>query len=661
MREMMRFFNRNQKIRCAAAILLSAVSAFLTAAWPVVLGDIYDGISAGRIDSVTAGLHAFAVFGLLLLTAECISIFRRVWVDLLVVSSERSLRDLSIRKILRQPVSCYDRDNSGTFTAKINQGVAGASQLIRVFCNNIVPSVLVGIFLMGQAVVQAPVLIAGLMLSYGIIEILISVLQIRSQNGIREGLVRSKNELDGDICQAICNIELIRVMNAEEYEGKKMEPRTEKICRTESRHHMCMGGFDSAKQIVKVIYMVGLLAVCVFMASRGMIATGMVITVMLLFQQMITPLESIHAFLDETASAAVKIKALTELRSQQDDEVFEIENTGKQIRKASLTFKDVSVFSPDRSKKICSGVSLTFRPGHVSALQGKTGCGKSSFFKGLMRYYPTDGTIRLGEVDLAEISPSQLAEHVVYLTQDSIFFAGTLRENLLYGLDRPPEDEELAHALRQACIFGELTEKTKRGTASLPESDTASAVSAVLDLPVAEEGSNFSGGQKQRVALARAFLRRPDWFILDESTANLDKKTAASVLDNLERYAASLSAGIIHISHDPAVMARCEEILMLSGFSGGEHPADIAETGNPACEDRAVNPDGATVTEIPAAGTESETPDDAAGAERQVTAMPARKCCAPEKPDREKLFTVSVSGSGPAERPFSNGVSRRAL
>ncbi len=575
MREMMRFFNRNQKIRCAAAILLSAVSAFLTAAWPVVLGDIYDGISAGRIDSVTAGLHAFAVFGLLLLTAECISIFRRVWVDLLVVSSERSLRDLSIRKILRQPVSCYDRDNSGTFTAKINQGVAGASQLIRVFCNNIVPSVLVGIFLMGQAVVQAPVLIAGLMLSYGIIEILISVLQIRSQNGIREGLVRSKNELDGDICQAICNIELIRVMNAEEYEGKKMEPRTEKICRTESRHHMCMGGFDSAKQIVKVIYMVGLLAVCVFMASRGMIATGMVITVMLLFQQMITPLESIHAFLDETASAAVKIKALTELRSQQDDEVFEIENTGKQIRKASLTFKDVSVFSPDRSKKICSGVSLTFRPGHVSALQGKTGCGKSSFFKGLMRYYPTDGTIRLGEVDLAEISPSQLAEHVVYLTQDSIFFAGTLRENLLYGLEIPPSDEALVQALSQTCILRELSEKTDSGCPS-----------SVLDLSVAEKGSNFSGGQQQRIALARAFLRRPDWFILDESTANLDKETAARVLDNLEQYASSLGAGIIHISHDPAVMARCSEILTLSSTAGADALPAFSGTALP-------QPDGA--------------------------------------------------------------------
>ena len=67
-------------------------------------------------------------------------------------------------------------------------------------------------------------------------------------------------------------------------------------------------GFDSAKQIIKVIYMVGLLAVSVFMASEGMIAAGMVITIMLLFQQMITPLESIHAFLDETAAAAVKTK-----------------------------------------------------------------------------------------------------------------------------------------------------------------------------------------------------------------------------------------------------------------------------------------------------------------------------------------------------------------
>ncbi len=628
MKEIIRFLNRGQKARCAAAVVLSGISAFLTAAWPVVLGDIYDGISSGRIGSVQAGLGAFAVFGLLLLTAECISIFRRVWVDLLVVSSEKSLRNLSIRKILRQPVSCYDEDNSGTFTAKINQGVAGASQLIRVFCNNIVPSVLIGVCLMGQAVVQAPLLIAGLMLSYGVIEILISVLQIRSQNGIREGLVKSKNELDGEICQAIRNIELIRVMNAEEYESRKMQPRTEKICSTESRHHMCMGGFDSAKQIIKVIYMVGLLAVSVFMASEGMIATGMVITVMLLFQQMITPLESIHAFLDETAAAAVKTKALTELRRQQDDEVFAIPDTQKTVKKAPLIFEHVSVFSPDRLKKICSDVTLTFRPGHISALQGRTGCGKSSFFKGLMRYYPAEGTIRLGDVNLSELSASQLAEHVFYLTQQSVFFAGTLRENLVYGLDNPPADAELAHALRQACIFRELAGKTKKDTASLPEFDAASAV---LDLPVAEEGSNFSGGQKQRIALARAFLRRPDWFILDESTANLDKKTATSVLDNLERYAASLSAGIIHISHDPAVMARCEEILTLGSFSGG---------GNPA---------GAAGTEAPAGET---------GTERRV---PAGKACASENPDREKSFADTGSDAGPAVLPFPKAASCGAL
>ena len=196
---------------------------------------------------------------------------------------------------------------------------------------------------------------------------------------------------------------------------------------------------------------------------------------------------------------------------------------------------------------------------------------------------------------ISELSASQLAEYVFYLTQQSVFFAGTLRENLIYGLDRPPEDEELAHALRQACIFGELTEKTKRGTASLPESDTASAVSAVLDLPVAEEGSNFSrrpeaAGRSGQSLSAQAGLVHPGRVARQIWTKR--RRRLSWIIWSGMRL--RLSAGIIDISHDPAVMARCEEIL------------DAQRLFRRGAE-----------TEIPAAGTEAETPDDAAGAERQ--------------------------------------------
>jgi ABC-type multidrug transport system fused ATPase/permease subunit len=130
------------------------------------------------------------------------------------------------------------------------------------------------------------------------------------------------------------------------------------------------------------------------------------------------------------------------------------------------------------------------------------------------------------------------------MTQQAIFFEGTLRENLIYGLPYVPSDEQLVFALKNALLYTELQGKCLD----------------VLEYPVAEHASNFSGGQKQRIAIARAFLRQPKWFFADESTANLDEKTEEKVLTNLENYASTLGAGIVYTSHSEKVMARCHEI-----------------------------------------------------------------------------------------------------
>ena len=180
-------------------------------------------------------------------------------------------------------------------------------------------------------------------------------------------------------------------------------------------------------------------------------------------------------------------------------------------------------------------------------MKGPTGCGKSSVIKAIMRFYPADGDVAAGNHSIRSVSQKMLCNGIYDMVQQPIFFAGTLRDNLIYGLNNIPSDEQLIIALKNALILDELTVKSDD----------------ILSITVSENGSNFSGGQRQRIALARAFLRQPKWFFVDEATANIDDDTTEKAFDNLIRYAKSVKAGILCISHQEKVVNKCDYIVNL--------------------------------------------------------------------------------------------------
>lgn len=538
-----------QKISCFFVILIAAAGAYLSSLWPVMLSNIYDNISAGKIADITSGMIPFLTFGGIFIVSELCTIIRRVWTDQIGTSFERHLRELGLSKLLRLPSSFFGENVSGEFTAKVNQSVTGSSQLVKVICNHIFPSVLIGAFTIIQVITKAPWFIITIMISYIAIEVFVSTKQIKSQNGVRERLIGQKAKLDGCICQSIQNIELIRVTHAENYEVNRISPKMTAIKETESKHHLYMGTFDAIKHLVKIIYTVALLFISIYMVSKGVIKGGMVITIILLFQQLVAPVDSIHVFLDEIASTMVKAREFVNLIENENDVIFTIDHTYNSLPSdnSDIFIKNVDVYTPGKSSKICSNISAEFKSGSIVGLKGPTGCGKSSLLKSILRYYPSSGIICLGGQALNKLPQKTISNDIFYLTQQAIFFEGTLRENLIYGLSYSPTDEQLIFALKNSLIHSELKSKC----------------TDVLQYPVFENASNFSGGQKQRIALARAFLRQPKWFFLDESTANLDETTESKILTNLENYAQTLGAGIIYISHSDNVMFRCDEIKTL--------------------------------------------------------------------------------------------------
>lgn len=561
MKKYLNLMSCKTNLKCIGVLLLTMLSSVLASIWPVHLGNIYTDISNNEITSVHQCLSTVLMFGLIYLAAESITIFRRVLLDCVIASHESEVRENTIEKLLKMPISYYGGGKlSGERTAQLNQGVAGLSQLIKICCNDIFATVLTAICTLFQVATNAPFTIAAIMMGYLIITVMVSVLQIRSQNGIREDIVAQKNGLDGQICQSISNLELIRSMDAGEYEIDRLKPSILKISSTEKKHHRYMGTFDCVKQFCKITFQVIILIVSVVMIVKHYMAPGAVITVCLLFQQLIKPIDEVYRFMDETASSVVKARVLDNIAKADIDTAFKIKSGKKEAVKGEIILKDTIIMDPS-GKEIVKYDNLTIPCNSVVAVIGDSGCGKSSLMKCLTRYFVhgSHSTISILGSNIDTYSQKELIDTLLYVPQKGFFFADTIRENLMYGLSDKVSDKELIVALRSVCLYDSLV-------ATVLDKNFVAADGIdkmVLDYAIGEGGTGLSGGEGQRLSLARVFLRRPKAFVFDESTTGLDGNTAEKVLFNIEEYAKNIGAGIIYISHDDRVVNRCKYVIKL--------------------------------------------------------------------------------------------------
>ncbi|MDO5101360.1 MAG: ABC transporter ATP-binding protein [Lautropia sp.] len=190
---------------------------------------------------------------------------------------------------------------------------------------------------------------------------------------------------------------------------------------------------------------------------------------------------------------------------------------------------------PGRPEPVLRGASARIEAGERVGIQGASGVGKSTLIDLLLRFDdPQQGTIRLGGIDLRRLDLQALRHHVCLLSQESILFNTSLRDNLCLA-SPTATDARIRWACQQAGL-GEWLDGLPKG----------------LDTPLGERGQALSGGQRQRLALARAFLRSPSILVFDEATSALDERTERDVLDAVDRHFGHCTR--IIISHRPCTL-----------------------------------------------------------------------------------------------------------
>ncbi|KAJ1952619.1 ATP-binding cassette permease mdl1, partial [Linderina pennispora] len=224
----------------------------------------------------------------------------------------------------------------------------------------------------------------------------------------------------------------------------------------------------------------------------------------------------------------------------------------------TIKFDNVGFTYPTRSDvHVFDKLSFEITKGSHVAIAGPSGKGKSTVASLLMRFYdPTVGTITVDGVDLRDMDLASWRSHIAMVPQEPVLFAGTIRDNLLYG-NPLATDSELIAALEMADAWYFV-----------------SRFPAQLDTYVGERGVSLSGGQKQRIAIARALLAKPDIMILDEATSALDGTRETRVLQALDKISASSDLTVITIAHRSSTLKKSDTILVV-GDTG-----NIEESGS---------------------------------------------------------------------------------
>lgn len=233
--------------------------------------------------------------------------------------------------------------------------------------------------------------------------------------------------------------------------------------------------------------------------------------------------------------------------------------------RGNVQLNDIKFAYPQRPHQpIMKGLQFTANKGQTVALVGPSGSGKSTVISLLERFYdPTDGAVRYDGKDVRQLSLYHLRTQVALVGQEPRLFAGTIRENICFGLE-----EEVSHERIMAAV--ELA-NAKNFIDGLPQG---------LDTEVGEKGTQLSGGQKQRVAIARAIVRNPKILLLDEATSALDSEAEKAVQEALDRARAGRTC--ITIAHRLSSIQNSDLIFYIENGAvqeSGTHSSLIAKKG----------------------------------------------------------------------------------
>lgn len=511
-KQIWRLVPRADKLGFGSGLLIMGVIAYLENQIPMLLGDFFDGTTKRAANPAT--LAPFVIKALATLTAiyigkETLQLLRRWLVSRTATRIEANMMVRLVGHLLKIDLGALARERVGSLHGRISRSVEGFVKFLKVSFTDFLPAVLTGVVALYYGL-TTNWKIGLIMVSVVPISLAITIWQVSSQKGIRESLLRAKEGLDGTVVEQLGGLEYIRAANTYPTEVARIDTAAEARRSREMKHGLAMARFDWAKSINEGLFHVAIIGFAIVLASRGEIEYGKVVSFSLLYMNIARPLKEVHRILDEGYDSSQQVSVLLDMLNQPVDQSFGVVTLRAPKLDGSLPLLEcrdlvVDYATPTGPRRVLDGVTLAIRQGETIGIAGRSGSGKSTWLRCVLRLlHPTSGEVLVGGVPIGVLSREDIGKSIGYVSQIPFVFSGTVRENISYGCGQVTL-EQVVQAAQQAHIHEEIVEMPKG-----------------YDSPLNERGGNLSGGQRQRLALARMFLKNPPILILDEGTSALD-------------------------------------------------------------------------------------------------------------------------------------------
>ncbi|MEU3841041.1 ABC transporter ATP-binding protein [Streptomyces sp. NPDC028635] len=573
-------FARPHRRRIAAFVVLGVGTALLAVATPILAGRVVDSIvSGGEAGHV---VRLALLIALIAVAEAALGILSRRLSATLGEGLILDLRTAVFDHVQRMPVAFFTRTRTGALVSRLNNDVIGAQ---RAFSNTLsgVVSNLVTLLL---------TLAVMLTLSWQITLLALVLLPVFVIPARRMGSRMARMQREAATLNAAMGTRmterfsapgatLIKLFGRPDEESAQFALRARRVADIGIRTATAQSAFITALTLVSALALALVYGLGGFYALRGTLEAGAVVSLALLLTRLYAPLTALAGARVEVMSALVSFERVFEvldlkplIEEQPDarelpdgpvgvefDDVRFAYPAADQVSLASL--EEVSALDTRGGTEVLRGVSFRAEPGQTVALVGSSGAGKSTIAQLLPRLYDTDaGAVRVGGVDVRDLTFRSLHSAVGMVTQDGHLFHDSVRANLL--LARPEaSDEDLWDALRRARLDDLVR--------SLPDG---------LDTVVGERGYRLSGGERQRMTIARLLLARQRVVILDEATAHLDNTSEAAVQEALTEALADRTAVVI--AHRLSTVRTADVILVVEGgriVERGTHEELLAAGG----------------------------------------------------------------------------------
>jgi len=506
------FFKKYWKQYSIAVVLLMIASG-LEVVPPYLLGSI--------IDLLTAGEMTPALLTKYILIFVCIIIggytLNFVWQFRLfegAINLEKILRRNLMQHFLRMTPTFYEKNRTGDLMARATNDLNAVSLTAGFGIMTLVDSTIFIIFAMGFMISWKLTFFA--MLPVPIMAILIQYLG----KIVHERYMKAQDafgELNDSVLESVAGVRVVRAYVQEKKDETNFAEMSEIVYEKNMHTAKINALFGPITKVGTGISYVVALGYGAHLVATEAMTVGQLVTFNVYLGLAVWPIFVIGELINVMQQGNASLDRVQETLNYEAD-VRNIANPQMIATPNAIGFDDLTFQYPLSQVKNLQEISLSLKKGQTLGIVGKTGAGKTTFLRQLLREYPIgEGQLSIDGVDIAAQTKEQLLDWIGYVPQDHVLFSRTIRENILFGKEDATQSE-LHQAIRSAYFEKDLK--------NLPMG---------LETLVGEKGVSLSGGQKQRVSIARALIKDPEILMLDDSLSAVDAKTEARIIENIQR------------------------------------------------------------------------------------------------------------------------------